>query len=243
MDASELLDSGPVRIAVVGTGTDVGKTHLSVALLHALTRLGVSAVGLKPVESGVDGGQSSDGVSDTARLAAAGMFHVKHPAPYRFPDPVSPHLAARRHGVEIAPTRILDWVTACAAPWTVVETAGGLLSPLARSYTNLDLVRLLAPDVVLLVGVDRLGALHDVAACRLALSTLAPALREPHVVLQSPAVNDSSTGTNAAELSFLGLAAEVTVVPRGASTEPSVLEAALALVARIQARRAVERFT
>jgi dethiobiotin synthetase len=243
MDASELLDSGPVRIAVVGTGTDVGKTHLSVALLHALTHLGVSAVGLKPVESGLGDDQSGGGTSDTARLAAAGMFHVKHPAPYRFPDPVSPHLAARRVGIEIAPDRILDWVAACAAPWTVVETAGGLLSPLGLSFTNLDLVQLLAPDVVLLVGVDRLGVLHDVAACRLALSTLAPTLPEPHVVLQSPAVNDSSTGTNAEELSFLGLAAEVTVIPRGASADASVVEAALALVARIQARRVAKRFT
>lgn len=243
MEASELLDSRPVRIAVVGTGTDVGKTHLCVALLHALTQLGISAVGLKPVESGVDDGQSRDDTSDTSRLAAAGMFHVKHPAPYRFPDPVSPHLAARRRGVEIVPARVLDWVAACAAPWTVIETAGGLLSPLTLTCTNLDLVQLLAPDVVLLVGVDRLGVLHDVAACRLALTTLAPTLREPHVVLQAPAVNDSSTGTNADEVCFLGLATEVTVIPRGASTEPSVLEAALALVARIQARRAAECFT
>lgn len=243
MHASELFDSRPVRIAVVGTGTDVGKTHLSVALLRALTGLGISAVGLKPVESGVGEGQSSDEASDTSRLASAGMFHVKHPAPYRFPDPVSPHLAARRRGIEIVPGRILDWVAACAAPWTVIETAGGLLSPLAVELTNLDLIRLLDPDVVLLVGVDRLGALHDVAACRLALSTLAPTLREPHVVLQSPAVNDSSTGTNAEELCLLGRASEVTVIPRGSSTEPSVQEAALTLIARIQVRRAAERFT
>jgi dethiobiotin synthetase len=243
MEAPELFDSRPVRIAVVGTGTDVGKTHLSVALLHALAQLGVSAVGLKPVESGLGDGPSGDAASDTSRLAAAGTFHVKHPAPYRFPDPVSPHLAARRGGVEIAPARIQEWVAQCAAPWTIVETAGGLLSPLGPSFTNLDLVQLLAPEVVVLVGVDRLGALHDVAACRLALSTLAPALREAHVVLQAPELGDSSTGTNADELCFLGLASEVTVIPRGASTDRSVREAALALVARIQARRAAERFT
>lgn len=243
MEASALFDSRPVQIAVVGTGTDVGKTHLSVALLLALAQLGVSAVGLKPVESGLGVDPSSDDTSDTSRLAAAGTFHVKHSAPYRFPDPVSPHLAARRAGLEIVPARIVAWVAECAAPWTVVETAGGLLSPLAPSFTNLDLVQLLAPDVVVLVGVDRLGVLHDVAACRLALTTLSPTLPEAHVVLQAPAVSDSSTGTNAEELCFLALASAVTVIPRGLSTDQSVRQATLALVARIQARRVAERFT
>jgi dethiobiotin synthetase len=222
----------------VGTGTDVGKTHLSVALLRALARQGHSAVGLKPVESGVGAGES-----DTSRLAAAGLFHVKHPAPYRFPDPVSPHLAARRAGIEIVAASIVEWVAGCAAPWTVVETAGGLLSPLGRSLTNLDLVRLLEPNVVVLVGVDRLGVLHDVAGCRLAFSARAPALPEPHVVLQAPASSDSSTGTNADELSLLGLADNVTVVPRGAVTEPSVEQAALALLAKIQLRLSRQCFT
>jgi dethiobiotin synthetase len=238
MEADELFDVRPVRIAVVGTGTDVGKTHLSVALLRALARQGHSAVGLKPVESGVGAGES-----DTSRLAAAGLFHVKHPAPYRFPDPVSPHLAARRAGIEIVAASIVEWVASCAAPWTVVETAGGLLSPLGPSLTNLDLVRLLEPNVVVLIGVDRLGVLHDVAACRLAFSALAPALPEAHVALQAPASSDSSTGTNADELSLLGLADNVTVVPRGAVTEPSVEQAALALLAKIQLRLSRQRFT
>lgn len=230
MKTDAQFESRSVRIAVVGTGTDVGKTHLSVALLHALARQGRSAVGLKPVESGLGAGES-----DASRLAAAGTFHVKHPAPYRFADPVSPHLAARRCGIEIAPARILDWVAACAAPWTVIETAGGLLSPLGPALTNLDLVRLLEPDALVLVGVDRLGALHDVAACRLALAARAPALPVAHVVLQAPERGDSSTGTNAEELCFLRLASTVAVIPRGASMDPAVEEAALALLARIQA--------
>jgi dethiobiotin synthetase len=240
MKADALLDSRPVRIAVVGTGTGVGKTHLSVALLHALTQQGRSAVGLKPVESGL--GEDA-GESDTSRLASAGMFHVKHPAPYRFVDPVSPHLAARRAGVEIVPARIVDWVAACAAPWTLVETAGGLLSPLAPSVTNLDLVNLLEPDVVVLVGVDRLGILHDVSACLLALSTRGPALPKAHVVLQAPEAADSSTGTNAEELAFLGLVRDATVVPRGDAKDVPVADAMRALLKQLDLRLPAQRFT
>lgn len=218
----------------MGTGTGVGKTHLSVALLYALGLQGRSAVGLKPVESGL-----GEGESDAARLAAASTFHVKHPAPYGFPDPVSPHLAARRVGVEISPARIVDWVAACAAPWTIVETAGGLLSPLALSLTNLDLLQMLAPDIVLLVGVDRLGVLHDVGACLLALAD-DPA---PVVVLQAPELADRSTGTNAAELVTLGMVQHVAVVPRGLASDRPLVEAVLALVERLQLRVPGRGFT
>lgn len=230
MEADALFDSRPVRLAVVGTGTGVGKTHLGVALLHALTLKGQSAVGLKPVESGL-----GEGESDTSRLAGAGMFHVKHLAPYRFPDPVSPHLAARRVGVTIELARIVDWVAACAAPWTVIETAGGLLSPLGPGVTNLDLIRLLAPDVILLVGVDRLGVLHDVAACLLALSCSGATLPSPLVVLQAPEVADSSTGTNAEELVTLGIAQAVSVVPRAAAADPTTADAMLRVLDQIDA--------
>lgn len=233
MEAAKPFDSAQVRVAVVGTGTEVGKTHMSVALLHALTLRGYSAVGLKPVESGV-----GDGESDTSRLAAAGTFHVKHSAPYRFADPVSPHLAARRVGTIINLGRIVEWVAACAAPWTVVETAGGLLSPLAPGVTNLDLIRLLAPDFILLVGVDRLGVLHDVAACLLAMQVCGSALPRPLVLLQTPEVADSSTGTNAAELVALEITPDAVTLPRRPADDPSMVDAMVLpldwLLARVQ---------
>jgi dethiobiotin synthetase len=211
-----------VRVAIVGTGTEVGKTQLAVALVHALARRGCSVAGLKPIESGVGAA-----LSDGARLEAVGTFHVKHPAPYLFSDAVSPHLAARRAGLVISLARVTDWVAAHHAPWIVVETAGGLLSPLAAGSTNLDLVRALVPDAVLVVGCDRLGVLHEVGACTLALSLRAPELPAPEVLLQPPAVADGSTGTNAEELVALGVVRRVIALPRGDATSPE-MEASLA---------------
>ena len=229
METEDVLDARPIRVAVVGTGTGVGKTHFSVALLHALSLQGRSAVGLKPVESGLGSEES-----DAARLAAASTFHVKHPAPYGFPDAVSPHLAARRVGVQIDPARIVDWVSACSAPWTIIETAGGLLSPLAPALTNLDLVKLLEPDLVLLVGVDRLGVLHDVAACLLALAADPTSLPKPAIVLQAPELADTSTGTNADELVTLRMVQHATLVPRGSPLSRAVAEVMMELLIRLQ---------
>jgi dethiobiotin synthetase len=238
MTTEEAIDRRPVRVVVVGTGTGVGKTHLCVALLHALSLQGRTAVGLKPVESGL-----GDGQSDAERLAAVSMFHVKHPAPYGLPDPVSPHLAARRAGIEISTSVIADWVAHCTAPWTIVETAGGLLTPLAPGVTNLDLARTLAPDLLLLVGVDRLGVLHDVSACLLALRSGPGGLPEPMVILQAPEVEDRSSGTNADELVALGMVRQVAQVPRGAPSAVEVVEAMLVLLGHLQLRVPDRGFT
>jgi len=217
-----------MRIVVVGTGTDVGKTHLGVALVSALARRGVSVCGLKPVESGVPAGAVG---ADGAALAQAGTFHVKHPQPYTFTDPVSPHLAARRQGVTIEMDQVGSWVASHDASWVLVETAGGLLSPLSAALTNLDLAEYLAPDAWLLVGVDRLGVLHDVAACRLAMRTLCrPAPPRTVVVLQAPAVTDHSTGTNAPELRLRATAEPVLVMPRGEPASPECQKAAEAIL-------------
>ena len=86
------------RIVLVGTGTGVGKTWLGCELVRELRGRGHRAVGLKPIESGVSDPNATDGA-----LLASTTFDeldraraLERSAPFRFPDPISPHLAARR---------------------------------------------------------------------------------------------------------------------------------------------------
>lgn len=197
------------RIAVVGTGTGVGKTHVAVALVACLARRRIGVVGLKPIESGLDEGV----LSDADRLAAVSTV-VTNAAPYRFGPAVSPHLAARRAGVTISVAEAAAWVGRPLAEVVIVETAGAVLSPLGPGVTNLDLVRALAPSGVVVVGVDRLGVLHEISACLLVLRALAPELGAPVVVLNAPERPDGSTGTNAEELAALGIVTGVVVLGR-----------------------------
>ncbi|MDC0749782.1 ATP-dependent dethiobiotin synthetase BioD [Polyangium mundeleinium] len=207
------------RIVVIGTGTGVGKTHAGVALVSALASARVSVAGLKPIESGVPAEPSSATATDASALAAFSTFHVKHPPPYALPDPVSPHLAARRLGMGIDLRRVTEWVDAHAcAEVLVIETAGALLSPLGSGLVNLDLARVLRPDHLLLVASDRLGVLHDVAVTLHAMRTMAPDLPAPLLVLQPPAVADASTGTNAEELVELKIVPGLVVFPRAEPT-------------------------
>lgn len=219
-----------VRVVVLGTGTSVGKTHVATALAGALTAQGRSVLGLKPIESGL--GPDSSAESDGARLGARSAFSV---APlYALPAPVSPHLAARLVDREIRIPDVVEWIRALEQqaedalprdsgrpspvsvaepvpvldPVTVVETAGGVFSPLTPETTNLDLALVLgvpfpgvgatsthftsAADASrwVLVAPDRLGVLHDLGAVLRALP------RMPEVIALSATEGEADCEMN-----------------------------------------------
>jgi dethiobiotin synthetase len=126
---------------------------------------------------------------------------------------VTPSLAARREGQAIAPEVIASWVDrvrslSSGVPLQlVIETAGGVFSPLGDGLANYDLARCLGSASWLLVAPDRLGVLHDVSSTVRAMRALG---RLPDYILVNPVPpGDSSTGTNAAELRRLGLGVPV----------------------------------
>jgi dethiobiotin synthetase len=188
----------------------VGKTHVSAALVGRLRSLGREVAALKPVETGVAEGEVG---ADAARLAQSSGFHVKHPC-YAFEPPISPHLAARRIGCRIELSEVSRWVAAHRAPYQLVETAGGLLSPLSESTTNLDLTVQLDPDALVLVAANRVGVLHDVSVCLRVLRLEHPQLVERTAVALSHTPDpDPSATSNGEELRRLGIAERVVEFP------------------------------
>jgi dethiobiotin synthetase len=193
-------------IVVTGTGTEIGKTHLTCALLRHAPRP-TRAGGFKPIESGGD--------ADARALVEAShpTFHVKHPpSPYLLRRAVSPHLAARDEGRPIDLGAVADVVdqARCLVDVLFVELAGGLFSPLGDDTTNAELVRRLAPNAILLVAPDRLGVLHDVGAVLRAFGQVTA------IALVAGAAPDTSSSTNAGEIGRgTPCAARVVSVPRG----------------------------
>ena len=85
----------------------------------------------------------------------------------------------------------------------MIETAGGVFSPLTETLTNFDLAHCVGKAQWILVAPDRLGVLHDVCSTLHAMRTLG---RLPDwLILNAPPIPDASTGTNAAELRRLGV--------------------------------------
>ncbi len=197
-------------VVVGGTGTGIGKTTIACALVRAWSQRGQQVAGVKPVETGGDW-------ADARALGHVSTFHVtRFTPPYLLTDAVSPHLAARREGVQLSLSKIVAWTNAIRerASGVVLELAGGLFTPLTNDATNADLVRRLAPSRVLLVAPDRLGVLHDVLAATRAIEAIGLSL--DGIVLSAPASADASTSTNAGELRrILRQPPVLAVVPRG----------------------------
>jgi dethiobiotin synthetase len=116
------------RIVVVGTDTGVGKTVFSAALVAVL-----DGFYWKPVQAGLDGETDSQCV---ARLAALPPERVL-PEAWRLRKPASPHYAARFEGVAIEPASLDP--PKCPGP-LVIETAGGVMTPLTIRTPTIDLL-------------------------------------------------------------------------------------------------------
>lgn len=152
-----------LSLFVTGTDTGVGKTRISVALLHALSAHHARVVGMKPVAAGTERINGVLANEDVVALRAASTCAVPPELdnPVLLPDPVSPHIAAARAGVKIDIAHIVACHRALAqrADAVVVEGAGGFLVPLSDLETGADLAQALALPVVLVVGL-RLGCLN-----------------------------------------------------------------------------------
>ncbi len=130
---------------ITGTDTEIGKTYVACALLHAFRRQGLTAFGMKPVAAGTDDAGLNDDVE--ALIAASSLALPRDRVnPYCFADPIAPHIAAAEAGVTIAADRIrqaLDELTA-QANVVVIEGVGGFVVPLAENFDAADLAKELA---------------------------------------------------------------------------------------------------
>ena len=155
------MTSPATLVFVAGTATDVGKTWWGAALARELRAAGVTVAARKPVQSGAPGT-----TTDAELLAAA---TDDDPAtvcsPKRTYDLAwAPPMAARELGAPPFTTAELvseiEWPASTEVG--LVEGVGGPRSPISDDGDNVDLARLLAPDLVVLVADAGLGTINAV---------------------------------------------------------------------------------
>lgn len=145
-------------ILVTGTDTGVGKTVVAAALVLALRERATLAVGVKPVETGIEAEQESD---SEILAKASGRDEPRARPLLRLIEPLAPAVAAERAGRVVQPSEIEDRLRSLRADGyrLVVEGAGGLLVPLAWGFTALDLAERLGLEVVIVARAG-LGTLN-----------------------------------------------------------------------------------
>jgi dethiobiotin synthetase len=116
---------------VTGTDTGVGKTVLSALLVAAL-----DAVYWKPVQTGASEGTDRESVRAWSEATEDRLPMER----FRFDPPVSPHLASREEGIQIALDAFKLPPSSADRNW-IVEGAGGVMVPLNERDLMRDLMR------------------------------------------------------------------------------------------------------
>src|SRR5262249_35966981 len=142
-------------IFVTGTGTDVGKTFLSAALIRRWRAAGHTVAAFKPVVSGFD--HATAQASDPGVLLGAlecPLTEIDAISPWRFAAPLSPDMAAAREGRALDFDAIVEFSRGVArsAESVLIEGVGGIMVPLDERHTVLDWMSALRLPVLLVAG-------------------------------------------------------------------------------------------
>ena len=136
-----------MSIIVAGIHTGIGKTICSAVICQAL---GYDY--FKPVQAG----DLEDSDSVFIKKNVINPSCTIHPESYQLLTPASPHFAAALDGITIKKENIILPV---AKNNIVIETAGGIMSPLAKGFLNIDLVQHFNLPVILVAG-NYLGSIN-----------------------------------------------------------------------------------
>jgi len=143
---------------ITGTDTGVGKTFVAAGLARCLKDRGFDPGVLKPVETGcaLRRGKRIPRDGSFLKYMAGATEPIEEIVPYRLAAPLAPQVAAEREGIRIQTRRLQSAFRAISSrhPFTLVEGAGGILVPVTRKATMVDLMKQFKLPVLL---VSRIG--------------------------------------------------------------------------------------
>jgi dethiobiotin synthetase len=218
---------------VTSTGTGIGKTFVTAALVKYFRAQGSVVDAFKPVLSGFDPGNVED--SDTgALLTALGRKLIQEEfdriSPWRFAAPLAPDMAAAREDRHIDFDALVDFSKAAmqSAETVLIEGVGGIMVPLDDKHTVLDWMRALDVPIVLIAG-SYLGTIsHTLSALEV--------LKHHRCDVRAIVVSESeespvALGETVASIARFAKAIEVIALPRleRAQDHPAIGQIAAAI--------------
>lgn len=161
-----------MTVVVAGTGTGIGKTWVTAALATALRARGIPVAARKPVQS-FD--PEHDAATDADELGAATGEDPSVVCPRHrwLPRAMAPPMAAEAlGGAEFTVAELAGEVMQNAPRESIVlvESVGGVRSPLAVDGDTATLVNALQPELVVLVADAELGTINLVRLSTAALA-------------------------------------------------------------------------
>lgn len=206
---------------VTATGTEIGKTYISAALLKAWRRRGLSVSAVKPVMSGFGEGalaESDAGQLLTAMGEAVTPARVSEICLHRLEPPLAPNVAMRQAGIDQDYPAILDFCTdhlSRSADIHLIEGAGGVMSPLTDDRLQLDLMTDLGLPVLLVTAAYLGSVSHTLTAID---AIHARGLTLAGIAVSQPSPDGADLSQFCEEVARFR-AARVFTIPHGAAAE------------------------
>lgn len=154
----------PSAFFVTGTDTEIGKTSIASALLHAARHRGMTTAAGKPVASG--SALTPEGLRNDDALAlqreCQPPLSYEQINPFAFAPAIAPHIAAEESRTRLDVPELkqkMRHLLSLERDLTLIEGAGGWRVPLHAEARFSDLAVALKLPVILVVGM-RLGALN-----------------------------------------------------------------------------------
>lgn len=174
------------RYFITATGTDIGKTFITAAIIWQLRQKGLHVHALKPVASGVDKNALTE--SDAGKLLAAmqrPLTDIDTICPWRYSAPLSPDMATKLEGTKYSFDELLGFCNApVQADVQLIEGVGGVMSPITAEHTVLDWMQALAIPIILVAG-SYVGSVSHTLSAIVALES---AGLKPHTII----INESA---------------------------------------------------
>jgi len=155
----KLLNLKEKSIFITGTDTGIGKTYTSAYVLKEISKFVAKTIYFKPIETGINQGKPEN--SDP-RIIERYSKETIIKSSYSFKLPATPYLAASLENQQISLGKIqadFSKLRKDEPGIIVVEGAGGLLVPLTKKYTIVDLIKLIKIPT-LLISQNYLGTIN-----------------------------------------------------------------------------------
>ncbi|WP_119343176.1 dethiobiotin synthase [Facilibium subflavum] len=152
-------------VGIIGTDTEVGKTYVTVKLLQQLNSAGFLSCGLKPIASGafLKGNQWVNEDALAIQQSASVKLDYKLINPVVYQPAIAPHIAASEINDDLNVAKVTKLIQSTLAQVnadiTLIEGAGGLLTPLNHQQGYDEVFKALNIPVIMVVGM-KLGCIN-----------------------------------------------------------------------------------
>lgn len=149
------------KIFITATDTDAGKTYITTKLIQALEVQEINSICLKPVASGISKTSNINEDVDSILKAYKNKYSSEDVNFITFDEAVAPHLLAKKYNkpINISELEIFINKQSLYNNIILIEGAGGLLTPYSDTTTQLDLIKKLNCEILLVVNI-KIGCIN-----------------------------------------------------------------------------------